>query len=343
MKWLAFLFLTAVCFGQNAPIVVVGNQGQPPLQFATPQPSILQAIQKAGPYGQVWIPASYTGGDCNPVSTCNPGSLMILDFRNGTFTPSASGGSAAAVSSVFTRTGAVVATSGDYTCSQVTNCPTLSGTGLVRQTGAATELSQDVTTSGSNAATVVGINNTLLSGLATGILYNTTITGVPSIASSANILAACSGCAPLSSPSFTTPALGAATATSLLATGIVDGTAPVTITTGTTGTPGSTYNSGYTFNQEATAGTGVTYTLPVPAAGKQYCVKNSYNGSAANTGILTIAVATPGTHFIIKNGTKGSSTGTLTSGGAAGDAACVVGISSTLWEAYVQVGTWTLN
>jgi hypothetical protein len=126
-------------------------------------------------------------------------------------------------------------------------------------------------------------------------------------------------------------------------TGVVDGKTPITITTGTTASLGGTYSSGFTLNQEATAATAVTYTLPTPAAGKQYCIKNSYNGSAADTGVLTLAVATPGTHFIIKNGTKGSATGTISSGGAAGDAMCVVGISTTLWEAYIQVGTWTLN
>ena len=56
--------------------------------------------------------------------------------------------------------------------------------GIVR-TGSpftASELSKDVLTSGSNSATVVGINSTLMSGLGTGILKNTTGTGVPSIA-----------------------------------------------------------------------------------------------------------------------------------------------------------------
>src|SRR5271166_3087591 len=108
-----------------------------------------------------------------------------------------------AVTSVFTRTGAVVATSGDYTQTQIssgaiangstattqspldnstkvattaytdsavavetaraetaeaTKQATLTGTGLARQTGACTELSGDVTTSGSNAASVVKVN-----------------------------------------------------------------------------------------------------------------------------------------------------------------------------------------
>lgn len=40
----------------------------------------------------------------------------------------------------------------------------------------------DVRSSGSNSTTVLGLNGTLMSGLATGLLKNTTTTGVPSIA-----------------------------------------------------------------------------------------------------------------------------------------------------------------
>lgn len=54
--------------------------------------------------------------------------------------------------------------------------------------GGITALTKDVTASGTGsvAATVVGINGTLMSGLATGILKNTTGTGVPSIAVAAD-------------------------------------------------------------------------------------------------------------------------------------------------------------
>lgn len=59
------------------------------------------------------------------------------------------------------------------------------GTGLARAaSGVASfsELSGDATTSGSNAVTVRGLNGVTLSGLATGILKNSTSTGVPVIA-----------------------------------------------------------------------------------------------------------------------------------------------------------------
>lgn len=130
-------------------------------------------------------------------------------------------------------------------------------------------------------------------------------------------------------------------ATSVLVTGIIDGTAPVTITTSTPITLGGTYKSGYTYNQHATAATAVTYNLPTAAAGLQYCVANSYNGSAADTGVLTVATSASGQFIIFNDGTLSASGGNVTSGGAGGDAACFVGVDSTHWQIYVQVGTWT--
>lgn len=55
-------------------------------------------------------------------------------------------------------------------------------------------LTGDVTASGSNATTVKGLNGTALSGLATGILKNTTGTGVPSIAAFGDVTVLFSGC-----------------------------------------------------------------------------------------------------------------------------------------------------
>jgi hypothetical protein len=140
---------------------------------------------------------------------------------------------------------------------------------------------------------------------------------------------------------FTAPALGAATATSLLASGNVDGTAPTTITTGTTASLGGTFKSGYTWNQEATAATAVTYTLPTAAAGLQYCVGNSWNGSAPTTGVLTLSTSASGQFIIFTDGTLSATGGNVTSGGAAADFACVVGIDSTHWQLSTPRGTWT--
>lgn len=127
----------------------------------------------------------------------------------------------------------------------------------------------------------------------------------------------------------------------LLVTGIVDGTAPVTITTGTSASLGGTYKSGYTFNQEATAAAAVAYTLPTAAAGLQYCVANSYNGSTATTGVLTVNTSASGQYIIFTDGTLSATGGNVASGGAARDSACFVGVDSTHWMFYPSSGTWT--
>jgi hypothetical protein len=132
-----------------------------------------------------------------------------------------------------------------------------------------------------------------------------------------------------------------ATGNVLLAPGIVDGLAPVTVTTGSSATLGGTYKSGYTFNQNATAATAVTYTLPTAAAGRQYCVGNSYNGSAANTGVITLATSASGQFIIFTDGTLSATGGNVTSAGAAADFACVVGVDSTHWFFKPSSGTWT--
>lgn len=71
-------------------------------------------------------------------------------------------------------------------------------TGIMRGSSSAmtaAELSGDVTTSGSNATTVIRINGTTLSGLATGLVKNTTGTGVPSIAVASDVTALAPGAA----------------------------------------------------------------------------------------------------------------------------------------------------
>jgi hypothetical protein len=123
-------------------------------------------------------------------------------------------------------------------------------------------------------------------------------------------------------------------------TGIVSQDTSTPITVSTTACTGS-YN-----NQNATAGTAVTYNLPTAAAcsngvPKQFCFTNSYNGSAANTGVLTIATSASGQFIIFTDGTLSATGGNVTSGGAASDAACVIEVDSTHWQLYVNRGTWT--
>ena len=114
----------------------------------------------------------------------------------------------------------------------------------------------------------------------------------------------------------------------------------VTVTTGTT----ATLSTPYTFNQEATAGQAVAYTLPTATAGVQFCVDNSYNGSAANTGALTVNASAAGQYIIYTDGTLSASGGYVISGGAARDGACFSGVDGTHWMFYPHSpsgGTWT--
>ncbi len=145
----------------------------------------------------------------------------------------------------------------------------------------------------------------------------------------------------ITNAALTTPSIGAATGTSLLATGNVDGKAPVDVTTGASATLGGTFKSGYTINENATAATAVAYTLPTASAGLQYCVGNGYNGSAANTGVITLNTSASGQFLIWTDGTLSATGGNTTSGGAGGDFACVIGVDSTHWMFRPSNGTWT--
>lgn len=114
---------------------------------------------------------------------------------------------------------------------------------------------------------------------------------------------------------------------------VLDTSTPVTVST--------TNNAEYHFNQNATAGTAVTYNLPTASAGKQFCFSNSNNGTSADTGVLTVATSASGQFIVFTDGTLSATGGNVTSGGAAADAACVVGLDSTHWMLYTQRGTWT--
>lgn len=93
---------------------------------------------------------------------------------------------------------------GDGACTTPAGTGTVSATGspasgnLAKFSGALSltngDLSGDVTTSGTLAATVVKLNGTSLAGLATGLVKNTTATGVPSIAAAADVVATFGTC-----------------------------------------------------------------------------------------------------------------------------------------------------
>jgi len=84
-----------------------------------------------------------------------------------------------------------------------------------------------------------------------------------------------------------------------------------------------------------------TITVPVPAAGVQYCVRNGNNVTTVITlaalGSSAMYENTAGTAY----GTAG--TGTLVSGGAANDKICIVGLDSTHYQTWSFNGTWTAS
>ena len=114
----------------------------------------------------------------------------------------------------------------------------------------------------------------------------------------------------------------------------VPGPAPVlTSTSGPVADPGGP--SAYLYNNASGA---ITYNLPAGVAGYQRCYRNA----TGKSGSITVAVAT--SNSIDLNGLNGTtSTGTLVSGGALGDAVCLVSDTTNHWYAYVQKGSWTNN
>jgi hypothetical protein len=121
---------------------------------------------------------------------------------------------------------------------------------------------------------------------------------------------------------------------------VLDGETATVVTTGSSASLGATFSQTTAFNQEVTAGAAVTYTLPTAAAGKKFCAMNSYNGSAPDTGVLTIQTSAAGQFIIFTDGTLTASGGFVSSGGAAADNACVIGVDATHWQLTVQSGSW---
>jgi hypothetical protein len=112
----------------------------------------------------------------------------------------------------------------------------------------------------------------------------------------------------------------------------------VTLTTGSS----ATLTTPFTYNQEATAAQAITYTLPTASAGAQYCVANSQSSGTPTTGTLKVATSASG-QYIDVAGTLSASGGYVISAGAAGDGACFVGESGTVWYQYSQSGTWVTH
>jgi hypothetical protein len=92
--------------------------------------------------------------------------------------------------------------------------------------------------------------------------------------------------------------------------------------------------SAYLFNNGSGA---MTFNAPAGVAGLQRCYRNA----TGKSGAITIQMAASNTLDV--SGANGSSAGTLVSGGALGDSACIVSDATNHWYAYIQKGTWTNN
>jgi hypothetical protein len=134
----------------------------------------------------------------------------------------------------------------------------------------------------------------------------------------------------------------------------VTSTASTTIN-GTTCTPGSSctpqgavtpLTTGTSVSLSAPRGyfvcTGTcTITLPVPAAGDEFCVRNDNNVATVITFAALGSSAMYEKTTFLTYGTAG--TGTAVSGGAVGDKLCLVGLDATHYLVGSYLGTWTMN
>lgn len=139
-------------------------------------------------------------------------------------------------------------------------------------------------------------------------------------------------------PTLVTPVIGAATGTSLIVTGRLDGTVGMLESTAGSATTISvaTHGSSSYFMNKGDSDAHSIFTLPTAAAGLQYCIRN-YTGI---TTVLKFQTSAAG-QYIDLDGVNTATGGLIKSAGAAGDAACVVGVDATHWAAYVQKGTWS--
>lgn len=84
-----------------------------------------------------------------------------------------------------------------------------------------------------------------------------------------------------------------------------------------------------------------TVTVPVPSINVQYCVMNDDNVST----VITLSAIGSSARYenTARTAYGTASTGTFVSGGAVGDAVCIVGRDATHYLTVSHVGTWTAN
>lgn len=133
----------------------------------------------------------------NLAITSNGGATGILPASNLPSALSAStsiNGTSICAGCTLLQNGGALGTPSSGTATNLTGLPLSTGvTGTLQAAQEPAHTGDATNTAGSLAMTVKGVNGTAFSGLATGLLKNTTTTGIPSIATSADVIADWSG------------------------------------------------------------------------------------------------------------------------------------------------------
>ncbi len=138
--------------------------------------------------------------------------------------------------------------------------------------------------------------------------------------------------APLISPSFTTPVLGAATGTSLAVTGPLTGAIAIKYVAAGAYTVGTTNGYEAYGSMIMVQNTG-TITTPVWGSGKSFCTYSE--------GAYVVRVNPNGAEYIRLNGTLQATGVDIYSAGAAGDYICMIANTTNVWTTLGRSGTWT--
>lgn len=268
-----------------------------------------QAGYNASPTLSAISNSTFIGTDANSSTNSLTNMIVIGYLAQGTASNQATFGNSSITSTILqgavsagtsVTTGAITdtgqsAASGD--CAQWTTGGLLTNTGTACGSGGGgglTALTQDVTASGtgSQPATVVGINGTLLSGLATGILKNTTSTGAPSIAAVTDVEALLLGLTGCTTNTNVLTATGSAFTCQAPATQVYPG-AGIAVSTGSAWTTSLTAPTGAlvgtTATQTLTNKTLTSPTLTTPALGTPASgVLTNATGLPLTTGVTGI-------------------------------------------------------
>jgi len=133
-------------------------------------------------------------------------------------------------------------------------------------------------------------------------------------------------------PTLITPVIGAATGTSLILSGVLQGLVPVTVTTAATLVL-TTANTKGDMHQNGDADA-IDYTLPGAAAGLSVCFM-----AGEFTGVITVDPV-DGTDTIYLNGASIGAGDVIQSPGTVGDFICLIAIDSTKWYTLGEINTW---